>query len=252
MKHLKLILTVLAALTLHAAPLGAQGLPSGQPATSQVIEHLGFTLSYNEPLRIPDWVAWELTAEEASAKDASRTDEFLPDPDVRGYCPDTWQYSRSGYDRGHICPAADMKWSQKAMEESFYLSNVCPQDRQLNAGLWLELEQRCRVYAKMFGSVRIVSGPVVKPGHRSIGSMEVAVPDAFFKVILAEKDGRLHSVGFVIPNRSIDTSEDIFGYAVSVSEVETLTGLTFWPGLKDPSVKRTASRAPFDIRWTKR
>lgn len=252
MKHFRFILTVLAVLTLQAARISAQGLPSGQPSSSQIIGHLGFTLSYNETLRIPDWVAWELTAQEAAAKEASRTDEFLPDPDVRGYCPDTWQYSRSGFDRGHMAPAADMKWSLKAMEESFYLSNVCPQDRELNAGLWCELEQRCRVYARMFGKLQIVTGPLVGESPRTIGSEHVTVPGAFFKALLAERGGECFCIGFIMPNSPLDRAEDIFSYAVSVSDIEKASGLRLWPEMKDPSAKDTVSKEEFDIKWTKR
>lgn len=218
--------------------------------SGEIVQHEGFTLCYNEGLRIPDWVSWTLTREEAEATVASRTDEFLPDPDVKGYCPDTRQYSRSGYDRGHMAPAADMKWSETAMRESFYLTNICPQKKLLNEGLWLELEQRCRVYAKRHGQIDIIAGPITGSHPQRIGSEGVAVPEAFFKVMAIETPQGVKAIGFIMPNADLDRNDDIFLYSVSVQEVERRTGLTFWEGR---NMKKATIDKPFwDIAWKKR
>ena len=113
---------------------GALEIPTMQSGTGgQILKRKGYTLSYNADYKTPQWVAWELTKKETKGKEG-RTDKFLPDPDVRGAKAYTGDYTKSGYDRGHMAPAADMKWSKQAMEESFYMSNICPQNPNLNRG----------------------------------------------------------------------------------------------------------------------
>ena len=125
-----------------------------QSVPEQIIAHTGFVLSFNKELGQPNWVAWELTAEEAEGT-VPRADDFLPDPQVaEAYRVTTADYRGSGYDRGHMCPAADMKWSYKAMNDCFYMTNICPQDHSLNAGSWSTLEKACRRWALREGSLR--------------------------------------------------------------------------------------------------
>ena len=125
----------------------------------QILKRKGYTLSYNADYKTPQWVAWELTKKETKGKEG-RTDKFLPDPDVRGAKAYTGDYTKSGYDRGHMAPAADMKWSKQAMEESFYMSNICPQNPNLNRGDWNDLEEKSRQWAKKYGAVYIACGPI--------------------------------------------------------------------------------------------
>ena len=126
---------------------GSEDMEPGLPElvrerNSQVIRHTGYTVSYNAETKIPNWVAWTLTPERFE-ETVSRYDKFLPDPEV-AHPVTTEDYKRSGYDRGHLCPAADNKWDEQAMRESFYMTNVCPQDHNLNRGDWKELEEACR------------------------------------------------------------------------------------------------------------
>ena len=107
--------------------------------SEQVIRHEGYTVSYNSDYKIANWVAYELTAEEAKSKKTERSNKFVPDPMVKGATATNEDYTRTGYDRGHMAPAGDMKWSAKAMRESFYFSNICPQKPALNRGIWKEL-----------------------------------------------------------------------------------------------------------------
>ena len=112
--------------------------------TEQIISHLGFTVSYNQDWLIPNWVAYELTNTEVNGT-YPRRGSFCPDPKVKGRTAVTYDYTNSGYDRGHMAPAADLKWSEQSMLESFYLSNICPQNRNLNSGIWLGLEEAVRL-----------------------------------------------------------------------------------------------------------
>ncbi len=196
----------------------------------QVVEHKGYTVSYNTTWLIPNWVAYELTDEEVVGQ-ASRADKFVPDPDIKGRCSTTDDYKGSGYDRGHMAPAGDMKWDAKAMEESFYTTNICPQDHNLNAGDWKELEEQVRDWAIKNEKVYVVCGPIVKKNYATVGANNVAVPDSFFKVVLMYRDGNWRSLGFVFANKSGNKPLDT--YAKSVDEVEKLTGLDFFSVLPD-------------------
>ncbi len=131
---------------------GALEIPMIQSSTGgQILKRKGYTLSYNADYKTPQWVAWELTKKETKGKEG-RTNKFLPDPDVRGAKAYTGDYTKSGYDRGHMAPAADMKWNKQAMEESFYMSNICPQNPNLNRGDWNDLEEKSRQWAKKYGA----------------------------------------------------------------------------------------------------
>lgn len=196
----------------------------------QVVEHKGYTVSYNTTWLIPNWVAYELTDEEVVGQ-ISRADKFVPDPDIKGRCSTTDDYKGSGYDRGHMAPAGDMKWDAKAMEESFYTTNICPQDHNLNAGDWKELEEQVRDWAIKNEKVYVVCGPIVKKNYATVGANNVAVPDSFYKVVLMYRDGSWRSLGFVFANKSGNKPLDT--YAKSVDEVEKLTGLDFFSVLPD-------------------
>lgn len=222
----------------HVAP-DDTGLPAPWASGKDelVLERMGYTVSYNKEWKIPNWVAWKLTAGRLAGK-ARRTNEFLPDPDVPGrYSAETGDYATSRYDRGHMAPAGDMKWSQDAMNESFYLSNICPQASNLNQGDWRELEERCRVWAKKMGDLYIVCGPVVEPDtwHKRVGRNKVTVPDGFFKVVLLLGE-RPCAVGFLYPNDDCDAP--LSAYAVAVDSVEAVTGIDFFPRLDDEVEKR--------------
>ena len=193
----------------------------------EIVIHKGFAVSYNEDKLVPNWVTYELTDAEASAKDVSRTDEFMPDPSVKGRQGDTRDYSNSGYDRGHMAAAADMKWDYDAMVESFYLSNTAPQNRQLNAGLWLELEQKCRYWAKKYGKVWITCGPVfLYDEYSTIGQNGVAVPDLFFKCVCMKVDGEYTMAAFLFPNS--ECTGELTGYIFPVAAAEAVTGCQYF------------------------
>ena len=203
-----------------------------------IIRHKGYTTCYSHETFCPVWVGWELTSDETWGEH-SRTDEFTCDPGMNGSQATTFDYSRSGYDRGHMAPAADMKWSATAMEESFYMTNVCPQDNGLNAGMWLKLEKKCRYWAKCYGKVWIICGPVFRSGKapRYIGKENrVRVPDAFFKAVLKQHtDGTFEAIAFVMDNADLGDTGDVRGYVADLSEVERLTGLSLFNELPEKS-----------------
>lgn len=209
-----------------------------QNRTSQVIEHTGFTVSYNEDWRIPNWVAYELTKSESDGV-VERARHFVPDPEVRGFCPETRDYSNSGYDRGHMAPAGDMKWSEQAMRESFYLSNICPQNHNLNAGVWKSLEEKVRDWAQQYGSVYVVCGPIVPSNCSVIGRCRIAVPEAFYKVLLIPVNGTYQAIAFYFENEA--GTKPLETFCRTVDEVEAMTEIDFFSQLEDDVENRIES-----------
>lgn len=206
-----------------------QTSPKGTP--EQMLERTCYVASYNKTTRLPNWVAWHLTAERTEGS-AKRSDvDFAEDTDVPEPRATDWDYYNSGYDRGHMCPAADNKWSKKAMEESFLFTNMCPQNGNLNRGDWNEMEMACRKWAKKYDGVYIVCGPILYKGkHKTIGKNKVVVPEAFFKVVLRTGDDP-QAIGFIYKNTSGNRPKD--AYVNTVDEVERITGIDFFPSLPD-------------------
>lgn len=216
--------------------------------SDRIITHKGFTLSYNYDWKIPNWVAYELTDIEVMGE-VPRYDKFKPDPMVpQNVSATTNDYKHSGYDRGHLAPAADMKWDEQAMRESFYLSNICPQNPNLNGGVWKDLEEQVRDLASQKGSIFVACGPIVTDASTTIGENKVVVPQAFFKVLLQEEeDGTIHTIGFVYEN--ISGRKPMSTYAMTVDEVEEITGIDFFPSLPNKIEKKTESEVDF-TKWT--
>lgn len=216
------------------------------PATSSkehgiIVSHTGYTLSYDTINHTPFWVAWELTSSEASGSYA-RSNDFREDPAIPSRHA-VWEksYSGSGYDRGHMCPAADQKWSAEAMSESFFMSNMCPQEPTLNQEWWEHLEEAERRWAKKEGAVYIVCGPIydTMPVKSIKDSFFIGLPDKFFKVILSLSPGKEKAIGFVYKN---DNSRQPMGnVACPVDEVEQITGFDFFPTLDDQLEDRLES-----------
>ena len=210
----------------------------------RILKRTGYTLSYNSFYKTPNWVAWELTRKETEGK-AERYDKFLPDPDLPEPRVEHSDYTRSGYDRGHMAPAADMKWSKKAMEESFLFTNMCPQNGNLNRGDWNEMEMACRKWAKKYGDLYIVCGPILYKGkHKTIGKNKVVVPEAFFKVVLRTGDNP-QAIGFIYKNTSGNRPKD--SYVNTVDEVERITGIDFFSSLPDDVEKKVEAECDLGL-----
>ena len=206
------------------------------------LKRTGYTASYNKDYKTPNWVGWELTRKETTGQE-ERKNRFLPDPDVPAPRAEHDDYTNSGYDRGHMAPAADMKWSPKAMEESFYLSNICPQDQKLNRDDWSDLEESCRSWAKKYGTVYITCGPIYdRKRPRRIGKNKVAVPDRFFKVVLIYNRKNPIAMGFVFDNKA--HHQPLRHYMVSVDDVEAITGYDFFAKLPDEVENRIEANVP--------
>ena len=211
----------------NANSLMAVSIPNG--VSNQVINYHTIRVNYNPSLRIPNCVAYELTATmvdmaDAPGHESRKNYNYAKDSNVKG-CPENWEYRGSGYSRGHMAPAMDMRWDKTAMTQCFYMTNMCPQDTKLNNDHWRVLEEKVHRWAKRDKRLMVYTGPIMGKHPQMIGKnkQNIAVPDAFFKVIYAPDQGR--SIAFIYENKPCPGN--MSKYAVTVAEVERRTGLKF-------------------------
>ena len=213
----------------------------------QIVEREGYAFGYVEAWEQSAWVAYRLTKDEVMSRKASRMDAFMSDPEVKTGSATPEDYSGSGYDRGHLAPAGDMHWSEKTMLESFYMSNMSPQEPSFNRGVWSRLEQAVRRFAYSEGSVFVVTGPIVTDDdEKTIGRSKVRVPEFYYKVIYDETPPE-KMIAFILPNKGSKKALDSF--VVTVDDVEEATGLDFFstvPQPKQEQLERTISVESWD------
>lgn len=215
---------------------------------SQEVDYHGFHVSFNRDHHVPNYVSWELTREKAEGT-GKRISKFQRDPRVEG-CPYLEDYKRSGYDRGHMAPAADMKWDSLAMLDCHYLTNMVPQDHGVNQGIWNTLELQTRKWVNSEGRLIIFSGPILTDEcPQKIGKTGVTVPERLFKIIYAPDADPQLALAFIVPN-SMPT-EQYEWYNVSVDEIEELTGLDFFASLPD-SIEFQLERSKSMAAWKNR
>lgn len=195
-----------------------------------VITHTGYSFVYNETHEQANWVAYELTKKETNNV-FERTDKFLLDPEVKSETANDKDYVGSGYDRGHLAPAADMGWSEITVAESFYYSNMSPQEPSFNRGIWKKTEELVREWAIENNSIYIVTGPVLKKGLKTIGKNKVSVPKYYYKVVLDYSDPGIKGIGFIMQNTA--SKKDPVTFAVSIDSIEKITGIDFYASLPD-------------------
>jgi endonuclease G len=201
-----------------------------QPVSGgEVVEHQYYSLSYSEEHEQASWVFYKLTPQMVNGP-VKRSDNFRPDPKVRTSSASLADYKSSGYDRGHLCPAGSMDANATAMSESFYMSNMSPQEPSFNRGIWKQLEEQVRDWTNIEGELYVVSGPVFKDNKGSIGGNKVTVPGYYYKVIYDPTDTK-KMIAFLFPNQKAD--QDLNAYITSVDEVEKQTGIDFFSALSD-------------------
>lgn len=188
-----------------------------------IISYSAYEVMYNPEYKIPRWVKYELLASETDGVWSRKGLKFTPDPSISFPQAEDYDYRGSGWSRGHMAPAADFKWSSTAMIETFYFTNCCPQNLELNSGQWSTLEKKVRDWANRYGSLTVYTGPIVLDNaYGTIGYNKVVVPDAFFKAILAGEQ----SIAFVMYNHN--NNENMQKCAMSVDDLEALTGIDFF------------------------
>ena len=216
-----------------------------------IIDRPGYALGYIEYHEQPAWVVYRLTKQQALTKAAKRGDDFKEDPNIPTGSATLADYRRSGFDRGHLCPAADMAYSVGTMEDSFYMSNMSPQRPAFNRGVWKDLEAQVRAFAITEGDVYIVTGPILpKTKSVTIGSNKVTVPTHYYKVVY-DRTPPEKMIGFILPNDGSD--RQLQDFAVTVDAVEAATGLNFFSAVPQPKQEQLESTISVrDWKWSKR
>lgn len=224
--------------TLSLSALATDNVFYGLPSKDGVIiNREGYTLAYDEKAKQASWVSYVLTKEEA-AGEVKRSNSFKEDKDLAGHSAKLNDYKKSGYDRGHLAPAADMRWSKQVMKDSFFLSNMSPQKPGFNRGVWKRLEALVRKWGVLYKKIVIITGPILSQEPlTTIGESKVAVPVAYYKAIYAPEQNR--TIAFIVPHEKSKKSLDKF--SVSVDELEKLSELDFFSTLPDEQEEKLES-----------
>jgi endonuclease G len=246
MKYLLIFIAVIISLSFNSdngsAPTNP---PSLEPlSTAEIVKHKYYTLAYSEEHEQALWVYYLLTPEFIVGT-LNRSDNFRPDPAVSTGSATLADYKNSGYDRGHLCPAADMKLNATAMSETFYLSNMSPQVPGFNRGIWSNVEEQVRKWTLEYDSLYIVTGPVFRDNLGVIGRNKITVPGYYYKVIYSPRKKEM--IGLILPNAS--SPESVGKFVVPVDSVEALTGIDFFPELADEIENKLEGNVDI-LAWT--
>ena len=204
-----------------------------------------FAVHFNSGRGVANCTVHELTVGELNGK-AERAGEFMQDTQVRG-CPAPGDYSGSGMDRGHLVPVADLKWSESAMRQSFFLTNISPMHKALNEGGWAKLEEKVREWTARDSALLVFTGPIVSEADSTLSGGKITVPHAYYKIIMAPCVTPRRVIAFIYPNGHCGGR--LREYAVSVNEIERQTGLDFFPTLSHDEQERLEGTVNLDA-WT--
>lgn len=214
--------------SLSSSNLNFNFLPSS--TTNQIITHDNYSLSYNEKFEQAEWVAYRLEKKKLVSNKFQRP-FFTEDSKVKTGSADWRNYKKSGYDKGHLCPAGDMKFSKKAYDDTFYTSNISPQLHDFNDGVWNRLEEKVRYWTSKYNCLYVVTGGVLQSGLKTIGKENVAVPNYFYKVLVYKLDSKYQMIGFLVPHKNSDLP--LYNFVVAVDKIEKMTAIDFFPNLDD-------------------
>ncbi len=208
----------------------------------EVVKHKNYTLSYREEHEQSEWVKYILTKENLKKPNVKRSRRFEEDPLISTKSAHYYDYRGSGYTRGHLAPAGDMAQDRIAMDESFYMSNISPQLRSFNNGIWKELEEQVRDWVFQNGDLQIMTGPVLNTElDQRIGRSEVSVPKFFYKAIVSLNPRKKKAVGFIIPHRKC--TERLQEFAVSIDSLESILQLDLFHDNNNENLERS-----FDLK----
>ena len=223
------VILLLSSISIYAQGENKLCLPKANE--NEIISHYGYFLSYNEQHEQANWVAYELTSAETN-RVVERSNSFRVDAAVSTGTATASDYKGSGFDRGHLAPAADMSWSAVTEVESFYYSNMSPQRPGFNRGIWRSLEALIRNWAVENGALLIATGPLLTDDLGKIGYYnQVSVPDYYWKVVIDYSMPELKGIGFILPNQKGEHSLQY--YAQPIDKIEAITGIDFFHLLPD-------------------
>lgn len=214
--------------------------------TGEIVHHNFYSLSYNETYEQAEWVAYELTKQQISASKFKRP-YFIKDSKVTTQSAHYKNYSKTGYDKGHLCPAGDRKFSKKAHDETFLTSNISPQNHEFNSGIWNRLEQKTRYWATKYDKLYIVTGGILTNDLKTIGTEKVAVPNYFYKILLDYTKPEIKAIAFLIPHKNSDKA--LYKFVTSIDEIENLTNIDFFPNLED-NLEQKLEKSSNYLHWS--
>ncbi len=208
----------------------------------KIFKRTGYYVLFDSVKRVPKWVAYKLDKNTSTNKAVPRTDNFRLDVDIEN-CPNPkdYDFKKNGYDRGHLAPAEDMRWSKAAMDDSFLMSNMTPQSAMLNRNKWRMLEDSIRKRSGVVDAVYVVTGPVLSEPCLKYIAKDICVSENHFKVVLEKRDTTYTAIGYVMPQNPTKRPEE---YATSVAEVEKLTGFDFFAELPDEIEREAEGSLP--------
>ena len=215
-------------------------------ANQAIIERPYYTIRYSEEHEQALWVAYKLSSDSLNQKRFDRTDDFRKDPRIRTGSAELSDYKGSGYDRGHLAPAADFSYDEFALSQSFYMSNMSPQAPSFNRGIWKKLEDRVRKWATKNTEIYIVTGPVLNKKLKTIGNNEVSIPEYYYKVVLDITKPEIKAIAFLMKNEKSTAS--LSSFVVPIDRIEELTQIDFFPSLPDELEDRLESKT-FTTQW---
>jgi endonuclease G len=198
--------------------------------TNQIVKHDYYTLSYNEKCEQAEWVAYELKKSYVRSSNFDRP-YFIEDSKVKTGSADWRNYKKSGYDKGHLCPAGDMEFAINAYNDTFFTSNISPQLHDFNGGVWNRLEQKVRYWATKYDGIYVITAGILQPNLKTIGQEQVLVPNYFYKILLDNSNGQYKMIAFLVPNAK--SNKPLYEFVVSVDSIEKMTGIDFFPKLDD-------------------
>ena len=222
-KHLSLLVILISNLiySQDLKPLGVY---------DNLISHNYYSLSYSEEHKQAEWVYYKLNSSQLNPT-VKRKNNFRKDPKVIKNSSDLNDYKGSGYDRGHLAPAADMKYNSKSMSESFYLSNVSPQSANFNRGIWKKIEKQIRDWSNIYGELIIITGPILEyENFGKIGTNRVTIPKWYYKVVI-DPDNYKRNLAILIENTA--SSNSVESYVITIDQLEEFSGINFFYRLPD-------------------
>ena len=197
---------------------------------NDIVQHKFYTLSYAEKYEQSEWVAYQLKSKTIQNTNFDRP-FFIEDNLVKTGSADWKNYKNSGYDKGHLCPAGDMKFSENAFKDTFYTSNISPQKHDFNCGIWNNLEHKVRYWSEKYNGLYVITGPVLTNDLETIGKENVAVPNYFYKILLTTAQKETKMIAFLVP--STDSPKPLSSFVVAVDNIEKITGIDFFSSLPD-------------------
>lgn len=210
--------------------------------TGQVVRHKNYSLSYSEKHEQAEWVAYSLSKNDIVYTKRKRP-YFIDDPKVKTKSAYYKNYKNSGYDKGHLCPAGDRRFSEEAFNETFYTSNISPQRHDFNSGIWNLLEQKTRYWAQKYNHLYVVTGGILANNLKTIGREKVAIPKYFYKILLDNTQPEIKMIAFLMPHQ--ESNSPLYKFVVSVDEIEQKTGIDFFPNLPDGLEEKLESSSDY-------